>query len=416
MPRSLDIDVVIFGGGAAGLWTLDVLSRQGYRCVLIEKTALGTGQTVGSQGIIHGGLKYSLDGLLTQSAYQIRQMPGIWRDCLNGSSEPNLSDVALRSDGCYLWRTDSLSSRLGMLGAQIGLQVTPQSISKEARPSILKDVPGHVAIMPEQVISPTSFIHSLGMRWADRLMHVPNDDVIKFDKDSTGRVTSIRITQSTGEYELRCHQVIFSAGQGNATLREAVGLSADRMQRRPLHMTIAKGNLPVFNGHCVDGSKTRVTITSEVTSDGDVAWQIGGQVAELGVSMMPEQLIQLTTSELKAVIPGFDPSCAQWSTYRVDRAEGLTPQGKRPDQPVMHLDHNVITVWPTKLAFAPSVASQLQSHLSAHVPIRPGFTLSDLELMKSFDKPKVAPAVWESATQWWSIQPNQQPVSVRRVA
>ena len=131
----MDKDVVIFGGGAAGLWLLDELTRRGNSAVLLEANALGTGQTVAAQGIIHGGLKYTLQGLLTKSAASIREMPSIWRDCLEGRREPDLSGVRRRSDECFLWRTDSLSSRLGMLGAQFGLRVAPQTVADDERPA-----------------------------------------------------------------------------------------------------------------------------------------------------------------------------------------------------------------------------------------------------------------------------------------
>src|SRR5215475_1202954 len=54
----VDIDVMIVGGGIAGLWTLAELVRHGHDAHLIEAQRLGEGQTIGAQGIIHGGLKY----------------------------------------------------------------------------------------------------------------------------------------------------------------------------------------------------------------------------------------------------------------------------------------------------------------------------------------------------------------------
>ena len=63
--RSTPIDVLIFGGGVAGMWLLDELLRQNCRALLLENHSLGRGQTVGSQGIIHGGLKYMFSGQLT---------------------------------------------------------------------------------------------------------------------------------------------------------------------------------------------------------------------------------------------------------------------------------------------------------------------------------------------------------------
>ena len=53
----MQLDVLIFGGGAAGLWCLDRFRRAGYHAILLEAKALGRGQTIQAQGIIHGGGK-----------------------------------------------------------------------------------------------------------------------------------------------------------------------------------------------------------------------------------------------------------------------------------------------------------------------------------------------------------------------
>src|SRR3954466_12236801 len=90
-------EVVIMGGGIAGLWILDELRRAGIDALLLEKRALGDGQTVASQGIIHGGLKYMFDGHVSTSVKAIAEMPVIWRECLAGKREPNLAGMAIRS-------------------------------------------------------------------------------------------------------------------------------------------------------------------------------------------------------------------------------------------------------------------------------------------------------------------------------
>ena len=129
-------DVVIFGGGVAGLWLLDELVRRGHDAVLLESSRLGTGQSIAAQGIIHGGLKYSLAGSTTGSALGVKQMPGVWADCLAGRRDPDLGDVTVRSQTCLLWRGKSLGSRLGFLGARLGLEVTPRMISPAERPAV----------------------------------------------------------------------------------------------------------------------------------------------------------------------------------------------------------------------------------------------------------------------------------------
>ena len=59
---SIHRQVIIAGAGIAGLWTLRRLLAAGYDAILLERDAIGAGQTLGAQGILHGGVKYGLDG------------------------------------------------------------------------------------------------------------------------------------------------------------------------------------------------------------------------------------------------------------------------------------------------------------------------------------------------------------------
>ena len=65
MTQALSTDVLIVGGGIAGLWLHARLRQLGYASLLVENASLGGGQSVKSQGIIHGGAKYALHGALT---------------------------------------------------------------------------------------------------------------------------------------------------------------------------------------------------------------------------------------------------------------------------------------------------------------------------------------------------------------
>ncbi len=54
----VDLDVLIIGGGAQGLWVLNDLTKRNYRTVLLERGELGGGQTCHSHGLIHRGHYY----------------------------------------------------------------------------------------------------------------------------------------------------------------------------------------------------------------------------------------------------------------------------------------------------------------------------------------------------------------------
>ncbi|MEE9211979.1 MAG: FAD-dependent oxidoreductase [Phycisphaeraceae bacterium] len=322
---SLDFDVVVFGGGGAGLWLLDALHRRGLSVCLLEAAQLGSGQTIASQGIIHGGLKYTLGDLFAPSAKAIKAMPNRWRDCLAGSGRPNLDRTRLRARFCYLWRTGSISSRLAMAGAKTFLDVRPQPVERDQWPAALAHCP-QVLRLDEQVIDPGSFIRNLAEQHGDRLFKIDDPAGLAFEVTGArggGHVTAVRITHPRDRREVRlCPKfVVFAAGRGNAALRQRVGLSAEVMQCRPLHMVMLRGTLPVLNGHCVDGATTRVTITTDTDpASGSSVWQVGGQVAEDGVKMDRAELVAHAHSELEASLPGIDLSGAQFASFRVERA------------------------------------------------------------------------------------------------
>lgn len=410
------LDAVILGGGAAGLWLLDRLSRRGCHVVLLEHRALGAGQTIASQGIIHGGMKYSLQGLLTPSARHLRNMPAVWRNSLLGSSPPLLTHTRLRSDCCYLWRSDGLAAWAGMWGARLGLQVKPEVVSPEERPVALAGVTGMVARLAEQVICPASFLADLFRQYRDRILLIDEHEGVRFRLQTPGEVETVWITApgAQGTLSLRPRYVVLTAGAGNAALRRLVGLDDSTMQRRPLHMTLARGELPPLCGHCIDGARTRVTITSDVDSHGRMVWQIGGQVAEEGVSLTPRELTLRVQQELTQVLPGLKFDGLEWSTYRIDRAEAVTPHGNRPETLHVLSAGNVTTGWPTKLALAPALADEIAGRISADASSK----FFNLAPLADWPRPVVAPLPWEeSQREWWSLaSPEERSTPLRRAA
>ncbi|MCA9093728.1 MAG: FAD-dependent oxidoreductase, partial [Planctomycetaceae bacterium] len=354
--RVVELEGVIFGGGVAGLWLLDELRRRGVSALLVERDALGSGQTICAQGILHSGLKYTLQGMVTQAAREARRMPELWREALDGRGEVDLSGVGVRSEHCYLWRTNDLSSRLGMFGAHIGLKVTPRTVEGDERPEVFRGCPGPVARVAEPVIDTGELLRVLAERNRERIVRA---DEVEFETTSAGNVRSVRLRAGDQEIGIRCGKVILAAGGGNEALREACGLASRAMQRRPLQMVMVRGDLPECYGHCVDGAKTRVTITSARDCAGRVVWQLGGQVAELGVNCSAREAMAFAREELKAVLAGVNFENAEWGSYRIDRAEEKMRLGARPDSVSVLEEGNVLTVWPTKLVLAPMLAKKV---------------------------------------------------------
>jgi glycerol-3-phosphate dehydrogenase len=377
--QRLNIDVAIIGGGAAGLWTLDLLTRAGLRVLLLESAALGSGQTIAAQGIIHGGLKYTLDGAVGDSAKAIAGMPLLWRDW------------------CALWRTSDLRSQFGMVGARAVLQVSPVELERADWPAVLARCPGDVYRLDEPVIDPASLLADLASRHRARILKYDFENGATFEH-TADRVETIRLADQHGgsDLELRPRTVVLAAGEGNAALRARAGLTASAMQLRPLHMVLARGPLPTLNGHCTDGAKTRVTVTTAVDRRGRTVWQVGGQIAEDGVAMTTDTLLAHARRELAAAIPGFSTAGVEWSTHRVNRAEAAIGGGKRPSDVFCEREGNVITAWPTKLALVPRLAQQVAGLVSCPT----GGDAWEPEGLDEWPRPDVALPSWEEETAW----------------
>jgi len=404
-----DLDALIIGAGVSGLWALAHLHDLGHNCLLVEREAMGSGQTIASQGIIHGGTKYALDGQAREASRMIAQMPGRWRESLQGLRAPDLRAVRVLSESCCLWTAPGIASRFTGLAASRAIRVKPTRMSRNQAPPPFASAPKSVDCyrLDEPVLDPASLLHAMAAPLADRIAlgtYTPDDD-----GSAGGSIAS-------GELRLRvrARHIIICAGAGGESLTAAL-VDAPRlphMQRRPLHMLMARRAsgrgeaLPPIYAHGVGVSSTpRLTITSQTDSAGRVVWWIGGQVAERGVELDPPALIALARDELRAMLGWHDLEGVEFATWRVDRAESLTPGGGRPDGPVVESrdrEHGqrVHCCWPTKLAFAPAIADALAERLGE--PVIGARQDHGSPLPDGWPTPKPAPLPWESPGVQWS--------------
>jgi glycerol-3-phosphate dehydrogenase len=381
-------DLLIFGGGIAGLWTLLRVRQAGYHALLLENRALGGVQSIASQGIIHGGTKYALGGSVTESTRAIGDMPGIWRDALAGRGDIDLSGVRLLSGHQYLWSSGSLTSSLASLFASklMRSRVAPLARDELPPPFDVSGFRGRLYRLQEPVLDTASLMKRLAAQarpWC-----------CLYDSES------MEVRDNTvviGNLEISPRRVLLAAGGGNAALMARWGMTAPRMQLRPLHMVMARGKLPPVHAHCLGASSNpRLTITSYPLESGDSVWYLGGQLAETGVARVPAAQISEARAELERLLPWMDFDLLDWATLPVDRAEVATPGGKRPDDCYLGGAGSVMVAWPTKLAFAPRLADRVLERLA-----REGIEPSEQDMPPpDLPAPPLAPLPWEHAS--WS--------------
>lgn len=390
--KTLKFDLIIIGGGIAGLWTLNRAVKSGFNAILLEKDTLGGGQTIRSQGIIHGGTKYALNGVLTQASNTIKEMPQRWRDCLNGSGELDLSGVNILSEAHYMWSQGSLGSKMTTFFATKAFRGRVEEVKKEQRPDVFqnKGFRGSLYRLNELVLDVPSVVDALRHPVEDRIYQY---DLTEAEIEFSGELITA-ITLPGKDLKLIPKQLVLTSGEGFSQLAPQLQIQQPQMQRRPLHMVMVKHKhqLPTF-AHCIGtGSKPVATITTHPCQDGEQVWYLGGDVAETGVERSNDEQIAFAQKAMADLLPWIDLSDAKWRCLRVDRAEPKQSSLVRPDSAFAYKTGNCIVSWPTKLALSPDLADQVlalceqdQTHDA------------DPAALSSLNKPATTKPVWETA-------------------
>lgn len=391
-PKTLKVDIVIIGGGIAGLWILDRLRQAGYQVLLLENDALGAGQTRYSQGIIHGGTKYALTGKLTASSESIFAMPQIWRDCLNGKGDVDLSTAKILSEHQYMWSTPGLLSRLSGFFASRVVRGRMLALKKKDYPTAFQNnkFKGKVYQLDEPVLDAASVISALAKPNMNNIMQI--NSVVSYSDNK------LILEAVNGDiFHVSTEKVVLSSGEGNANLLTKLGHSKPEMQLRPLQMVMVRGGLPEkLYAHCLGASvNPRITITSSEDKQGNIVWYLGGQLAEDGVALSADELIIKAKKELSALMPWLNYSVMQWSTLNINRAEPKQKEGQRPSSSFLHEEGNIMTVWPTKLALTPHLANEVLKTIEQQNIIK-----NVINEMPKFTHSKIADLPWQEEEKW----------------
>ena len=396
--RTIDVDIAIIGGGIAGLWLLNRLAGSGYSTVLFEQTALGSDQTVASQGMIHGGIKYTLGGALSGASEAIADMPELWRACLRGEGDVDLRGVNTLSDHFYLWSSSSALSKMSTFLASKATRGRVQKVKKHDRPAIFQhpDFSGTLYRLVDMVLDVPGTVAKLTDNYRDRIYHI---DWHKAGWHSSNGTNALDFTDNGQTIRLNAQQFVLTAGQGNEQLLQALSADMPKTQRRPLQQAVVIHRYPHrFYGHCLGAETTpRLTISSHPVADSDYqAWYLGGSLAEKGASESAEAVIANAKQELNTLMPWVELADAHWSTVSINRAEPRQRNFARPDkafaQPI-DSSHNVIAAWPTKLTLSPNLADEVESLLHEK-HIKPTHSQPSLDFLP---RPPMASTPWDKA-------------------
>lgn len=376
-------DVLVLGGGVAGLWTLRALTDAGYTATLLESEALGSGQTVPCQGIIHGGGKYALRSVRDYDAVRaIRGMPARWQNDpllrTVSDSGPTCEYPVCRSRDCWLWVPHGgLLAKLQAWGllpivARAGLlNARPRIVPKREWPPALQGSAQAVYRMEEPVVDTQELMRILAASQAGRVFRYASGDArepLSIEMGADGSWSRLSVTPTLGSAPVALHPraVVLAAGEGNEQLLDQAGLTSSApMQRRPLLMFLLRGPLPPLFGHCIASGRTRITVTSASDGGTGVVWQIGGAIAERFADTDDiEAAKRAAVAELRELLPAIPLDACEVAAYRAVRAEGASAGHARPSGVQLgRVAPNVFVGWPTKMALAPIFADEVVSQV-----------------------------------------------------
>jgi len=338
--------IIIRGGGIAGLWTRFALEQAGYVTRLYELAALGAGQTIASQGILHRGVKYALSARAGEASRALASAQSIWEEALAGRGGPDLRAVRTLTTRMHLWTTPGMLGGLTGAAAALAMKSGVRKLEMSDVPPIFAGAPKGTCVweVEERCIETASLIGAL--------------------RDSAKGEIVCGADPSMAASALKADSnavTVLAAGLGNEGLLRELGHNPQALcQRRPLHMVLARHAPFDLFAHCLRtlSDKPRLTITTAREGE-DRIWYIGGDISETGVERTENEQIAAAIAELQACAPWIELRGMEWAAFRIDRAEGKTVDGTRPDGPVMHVMGNTIAIWPTKLALAPAAAAMV---------------------------------------------------------
>ena len=303
----------------------------------------------------------------------------IYVPCTNTASDPS-EEFRIAPPG-------TLAGNLTSFFASKAVRGRVDQVKGDQLPPALQDraFKGKVYRLAELVVDVPSLLQ--------RLADLAGDSLLAGERIEPLREGDELVGLNVDGRDIRAQRIVLSAGAGNAGLLDSLGLSQPAMQRRPLHMIIAKGpGLKPLYAHCLGGgTKPRITVTTHPAADGQWVWYMGGDIAESeGVAREPAEQIATAQKEIAQLLPWIDLGTTQWATLRVDRAEPLQTGLTRPDNAFLADEGRLLVGWPTKLALAPDFADRVIASLQ-----RDGIQPHATEPLPALPKPPMGIAAWE---------------------
>jgi glycine/D-amino acid oxidase-like deaminating enzyme len=361
--RDLKTDVAVYGGGVAGLWIASHLTFLGLNTVLFESNAIGAGQTIQSQGILHRGGKY-----VGENEKSLALSTESWSSALSGSGPVDLSKVKIFTKQQLLWMTNRKINKNGyLLRAALaikGIGYFHEAINPDPT-HILPKFERDAVTLNEPVLSVPSLLAELAKPIRGKLIR---GHLQGFEESGQNDKQDAVVHIGNQNYKVIASNHICAMGAANDRYVKQLKISNVETRLRPLKQIVLTGELPEFYGIGLSNLfHPTIAIVSHPQPDaGKNAWYIGGHLADGANAQKTDEKI---ITELKRFLKdcGFEieiPSLSAHTNYAVRAEASIRDRKNSSRTPVIGNRGNVFLVWPNKLTNTPSLANQLMPRLN----------------------------------------------------
>lgn len=356
---TLHVDAVVVGAGISGLWLANLLLQRGLSVAVCDRSPVGGSQTMASQGIVHGGLKYALGGRPNRASEALAPMPTRWRACLAGSGEMDLRGVPMLAETMHLFSPEIRAKARTLFASRLFTGATRRLDAARVAPFHR----GLLVALDEFVIDVPALVRRLAGAVRERMIPAAVTPAALIPgADGIDRI-------ETGNYAIRADVFLFAAGTGNEALARCAGFADIAMRRRPLRQTIVRLHRPVqVFAHCLTatfGTKPDLTVTSH-----GQALYVGGKMAEDSIARRPDEQADIVRDLLARTFPALDLSDATFDTCLAVRAEPAQGGLRDAGDAFAVRRGNCVLCWPVKLSLVPRLGDLALALLDDLEPCR----------------------------------------------
>lgn len=399
-------DIVVIGGGVAGLWVAQRARALGYSVVILQQGPLGDGQSAHSHVYLHLGHIYR-NSSEHDTVADLKRAAQLW-DAWLADNPPDLEGLAEPHE----------QSLFGFASAADAREVAnywDDVVDLPHVPAELPDVLAGGCVVELRAAA----VRCLNARWMTEALARPLDGAIVPIRQVSecrqwGSAVTAVLADGTRPVEIECEAAVLCAGAGNEGLLAHFphAASVDLRNRRSW-MLVVRGQadeLPPFSGILALGDDSLFIVSRCLPASGETVWLVSDACDERldtagWVRQVLDQILRAFPS-LKPHIETFD-----WGVYPAPKAE-VKPPGTGARVVTSSYIHpvldNVWALWPMKLTLAPLAAERMCALIgAAGIAPRhpqPQFDLPAIEIAAETWE-TIDLAAWSQFATDWTIAP-----------